>query len=112
MTLAMGNIADGPIGQLVDEFRGSLKDKREESKKMSLLDGWKVTDIGYFSPDLPDKYGLGDYVTLGKDTHWRSVNLFIDAVRMPLFCCLEDGGRKEERASRRRPQTIEQIRIT
>lgn len=68
-TLAKGSIADGPIGQLVDKFKGSLKAKKEAAEKKAKLDGWKVTNIGYFHPDLPEKFGPGDYVTVGKDTH-------------------------------------------
>lgn len=44
----MGNIADGHIEQPEDDFRGSLKSKLETSEKKAQLDGWKVTDIGYF----------------------------------------------------------------
>ena len=41
---------------------------------------WKAEEVGYFYPHLEDSYGLGDFVNVGRDVFYRSVEAFIDRV--------------------------------
>ncbi|KAI1097080.1 hypothetical protein F4804DRAFT_339585 [Jackrogersella minutella] len=72
----------GPIGSLIADMRANQKEQREATERKAQLDGWSIRDIGYFHPDLDTtSAGTSDVVVLGKETHWRSVYLFIDAVK-------------------------------
>ncbi|KAL7626635.1 hypothetical protein AAE478_003408 [Parahypoxylon ruwenzoriense] len=65
----------------VTQLQNGPKEFRDANKRQADLDGWKLYNIGYFQPDLDQAYGSSDMVVLGKDVYWRSVYLFIDAVR-------------------------------
>ncbi len=80
MILIIENVIDKLINQFINKFRDNLKTKKKVVKKKVKLDGQKVTDIGYFYLDLFKKFGLGDYIIIGKDIYWRNVNLFIDVI--------------------------------
>ena len=47
----------------------------------SSFDRWNSSDLGYFDPHLDKSYGEGEIVTVGKDTYFRSVILFIERLR-------------------------------
>ncbi len=38
---------------------------------------FKVEELGFFDPELPIEYGLGDVIRIGKNTIYRSVHLFV-----------------------------------
>ncbi len=38
---------------------------------------FKVEELGFFDPEFPIEYGLGDIVRIGKDTIYRSIYLFV-----------------------------------
>jgi len=42
---------------------------------------WRPQDIGFFDPKLDEAHGKGDYVTVGTNTYWRNVYMFVDQVR-------------------------------
>ncbi|KAI1207239.1 uncharacterized protein F4807DRAFT_462970 [Annulohypoxylon truncatum] len=59
-----------------------LRASADSGAKRKELEGWSIRDVGYFHPDLEDAaVGTSEVVTIGKETHWRSVCLFIDQVR-------------------------------
>ncbi|KAF3055134.1 hypothetical protein GL218_07522 [Daldinia childiae] len=69
------------INDFLTEVRDSQRERRIAAERKIQLDGFKVRDIGVFHPDLDESFGSGDIVTVGRDTAYRNVNLFIDAVR-------------------------------
>lgn len=79
--IAMGNLNDTPIGKLIEETTKSQTAQREYTERKSHFDGWKLTDIGYFHPDLPSYMGTEEIVHIGREANYRSVVLFVDAVR-------------------------------
>ncbi len=41
---------------------------------------FKIEELGFFDPELPIEYGLGDVVKIGKNTIYHSVHLFVQRI--------------------------------
>jgi len=41
---------------------------------------FKAEELGFFDPEFPIEYGLGDVVKTGKNTIYRSVHLFVQRI--------------------------------
>ena len=41
---------------------------------------WKAEEIGFFDPYLDASYGAGDLISVGKDTYYRDIHLFVAQV--------------------------------
>ena len=42
-----------------------------------LRTSFKAEELGFFDPELPIEYGLGDVVKIDKNTIYRNIHLFI-----------------------------------
>jgi hypothetical protein len=56
-----------------------------ELNSFSYQDNFKIVfkskELGFFDPELSEKYGTGNLIHLNKNTIYKSVHLFIERIR-------------------------------
>ncbi|KAI1440020.1 hypothetical protein F5Y02DRAFT_424696 [Annulohypoxylon stygium] len=85
----------------VDLIRVLVADRRFDG------DDWQIRDVGFFQPDLPLSYGPGESATVGKDTVWQSVYLFMDSIESAMR-----DDRHKEKLRQKFPQLLRGSAIT
>jgi len=69
------------IGEIVAAAMQQMNANQNLQQQQSRPPSWRDSEVGFFQPDLDPSSGDGDAVTVGTDTVYRDVNLFIDRLK-------------------------------
>ena len=73
------------VVKLIDEKTSNMSSPQGSQKSSTPSStpntSWHSSDIGYFDPLLDKAYGDGELLTVGRDTYYRNVHLFVERIK-------------------------------
>ena len=81
---AVQAILDNMMAQVVkpiEEKTSNLSGLQGPQEPTAPSTSWHASDIGYFDPLLDKAYGEGELLTVGRDTYYRNVHLFVERIK-------------------------------
>ena len=67
--------------KLIEEKTANTSTQPDPQEPSTPTGTWHSSDIGYFDPLLDKAYGEGELLTVGKDTYYRNVHLFVERIK-------------------------------